>query len=111
MYAVIRTGNKQYRVEVGQELLVEKLEAEEGKALQMTDVLLYSDGEKVTIGTPLVEVAVMCTNLGEELGEKLRTFKYRRRHNYYKRYGHRQTMTRLRVDSIAGNSTVQEKSN
>lgn len=102
MYAVIRTGSKQYRVEVGQELLVEKLDAEKGKTLTLTDVLMVADGEKISVGTPTLTASVTCTSLGEELGEKLRTFKYRRRHNYYKRYGHRQTLTRLRIDSIEG---------
>ncbi len=100
MYAVIRTGSKQYRVEEGRELLVERLEAEAGKTLEMTDVLFYSDGKEVKVGQPQVPVTVHCLCLGEEKGPKLRTFKYRRRHNYYRRYGHRQTLTRLRVERI-----------
>ena len=98
MYAVIRTGSKQYRVEPGKELLVEKLPLEAGKPVELTDVLLYSDGASVSIGTPVVPVTVHCTCLGHEKGEKLRTIKYRKRHNYKRTYGHRQTYTRLLVD-------------
>ncbi|MFM8269717.1 MAG: 50S ribosomal protein L21 [Pseudomonadota bacterium] len=100
MYAVIRTGNKQYRVEEGKELLVERLHVEAGKPLELTDVLLFSDGKEVKVGQPQLPVSVHCLCLGEEKGDKLRTFKYRRRHNYYRRYGHRQTLTRLRVEKI-----------
>lgn len=100
MYAVIRTGSKQYRVEEGKELLVERLPLEKGKALEIDDVLFFSDGKEIKLGQPKAPVTVHCLCLGEEKGEKLRTFKYRRRHNYYRRYGHRQTLTRLRVERI-----------
>lgn len=100
MYAVIRTGSKQYRVEEGKELLVERLPVETGKSFELTDVLFFSDGKDIKVGQPQVPVAVHCLCLGDEKGEKLRTFKYRRRHNYYRRYGHRQTYTRLRVERI-----------
>lgn len=98
MYAVIRTGSKQYRVEQGKELLVEKLECEPGKAVEMTEVLLYSDGQTVAVGTPVVPVTVHCICVRHELGEKLRTIKYHRRKNYKRTYGHRQTYTRLLID-------------
>lgn len=101
MYAVIRTGSKQYRVEPGQELLVEKLEGVEvGKPHVISDVLLYSDGKDVSIGTPVVPMTVHCTCVGDEKGPKLRTIKYRRRKNYKRAYGHRQTYTRLLVDKF-----------
>lgn len=100
MYAVIRTGGKQYRVEEGKELLVESLAIEKGKPLELTDVLFFSDGKTAEVGQPLVPVSVHCLSLGDEKGEKLRTFKYKRRHNYYRRYGHRQLYTRLRVERI-----------
>lgn len=100
MYAVIRTGSKQYRVEPGQELLVEKLGVEEGQTLTITDVLLYSDGTSLSVGTPVVPVAVHCTVLGDEKGDKLRTIKYRRRHMFKRTYGHRQNYTRLVVDKF-----------
>ncbi len=101
MYAVIRTGGKQYRVEPGFELLVEKLEVEPGAKYSLDDVLMYSDGTKVEVGRPRLPVSVQCTVVAaEEKGEKLRTIKYRRRHNYKRTYGHRQNYTRLMIDSI-----------
>lgn len=103
MYAVIRTGSKQYRVEPGIELLVEKLaDAEVGKPVELTDVLLYSsDGKDLTVGKPSVPVSVHCLCLDPaELGTKLHTIKYKRRHNYKRTMGHRQTYTRLLVERI-----------
>jgi large subunit ribosomal protein L21 len=101
VYAVIRTGGKQYRVEPGSELLVEKLEVEPGGKVSISDVLLYSDGTKLNVGTPVVPITVSCTCLDQEKGPKLHTIKYRRRHNYKRTYGHRQNLTRLVVDAIA----------
>lgn len=102
MYAVIRTGGKQYRVEPGQEVIIEKLaDTESGKEVRLADVLMYSDGSKVSVGQPVLEsVSVLCTCLGDELGPKLRTVKYRRRKNSRRTYGHRQQHTRLRVERI-----------
>ena len=102
MYAVIRSGNKQYRVEPGVELLVELLgeDVQPGAPVELTDVLLYADGDNVSVGTPQVPVVVHCTCLGDEKGEKLRTVKYRRRHNYRRTYGHRQGYTRLKVERM-----------
>lgn len=100
MYAVIRTGNKQYRVEPGVELLVEKLEAEPGKNLELSDVLLYSDGTEVSVGTPQVPVTVHCLCVAHEKGPKLRSVKYRRRKNFRRTYGHRQDYTRLLVQKF-----------
>ena len=103
MYAVIRTGSKQYRVEPGFELLVEKLSGViAGQAVEITDVLLYSPDDKdLSVGTPVVPVTVHCTCVGnEEKGPKLRTVKYRRRKNYRRTYGHRQNYTRLLVDKF-----------
>ena len=101
MYAVIRTGNKQYRVEPGMELLVERLPGVEGgKGVDFDDVLLLGEGANVEVGTPRVVAKVSCLHLGEEKGPKLRTIKYRRRKNFRRSYGHRQTYSRLRVESI-----------
>lgn len=101
MYAVIRTGSKQYRVEPGHELLVEKLSGvEAGQPLQISDVLLYSDGKELSVGKPVVPVVVHCTCVGHELGEKLHTIKYKRRHNYKRTYGHRQEYTRLLIEKF-----------
>jgi large subunit ribosomal protein L21 len=101
MYAVIRTGGKQYRVEPGYELIVEKLEVEAGSNLAITDVLLYSaDGKEVSVGTPVLPVTVHCKVVGQEKGDKLRTIKYKKRHNYKRTYGHRQNYTRLFIEKF-----------
>lgn len=102
MYAVIRTGSKQYRVEPGRELLVEKLDVEPGQPVQLSDVLLIGDEEKLTVGRPIAKASVHCLCLGHEKGPKLRTIKYRRRKNYKRTYGHRQTYTRLSIERIEG---------
>lgn len=100
MYAVIRTGSKQYRVEPGFELLVEKLDVEAGQPVEISDVLLYSDGAELSVGRPKVPVTVHCLCVRHEKGDKLRTVKYRRRHNYRRTYGHRQNYTRLLVEKF-----------
>ncbi len=100
MYAVIRTGNKQYRVEPGVELLVEKLEVEAGHPYEISDVLLYSDGEQLSVGRPQIPVSVHCVCVGHQSGPKLRTVKYRRRKNSRRTYGHRQEYTRLLVKNF-----------
>lgn len=101
MYAVVRTGSKQYKVEAGQEFLVEKLEAyEAGQPVELNDVLLVSDGDKVQVGTPLVPMAVHCTCVGLEKGPKIRSLKYRRRKSSRKTLAHRQVFTRLKVERI-----------
>ena len=101
MYAVIRTGGKQYRVEPGFELLVEKLEVEAGQTISIEDVLLYSSDDKdVTFGTPRVPVTVLAKVLSNEKGPKLHTIKYKRRHNYKRTYGHRQDYTRLLIEKM-----------
>ncbi len=103
MYAVIRTGSKQYRVEPGHELLIEKLNGvEAGQPVAISDVLLYSDGQSLAVGTPVVPVTVHCTCVGHESGPKLRTVKYRRRKNYKRTYGHRQEYTRIVVEKFEG---------
>lgn len=100
MYAVVRTGGKQYRVEPGHELIVEKLPVEEGQAIQLDDVLMYSDGTNVKVGTPKLSVKVHAKVLSQEKGPKLRTIKYKRRHNYKRTYGHRQDYTRLFIEKF-----------
>lgn len=100
MYAVIRTGSKQYKVEPGYELLVEKLEIEPGAPLKLTDVLLYSDGSQLSVGKPILPVVVHAKCVGHEKGPKLRTEKYRRRKNYHRSYGHRQNYTRLLIEKF-----------
>ena len=102
MYAVVRTGGKQYRVEPGFEFIVEKLDVETGSTIELKDVLMYSNDDKVLVGRPTLPVSVHCKVVRQELGPKLRTVKYRRRHNYKKTYGHRQDYTRLLVEKFEG---------
>ncbi len=99
MYAVIRSGSKQYRVEPGQELLVETLSSvKPGETIAISDVLLFADGDKIQIGQPVVPMTVHCQCVAEEKGPKLRTIKYRRRKNSKRTYGHRQQLMRLKVE-------------
>lgn len=101
MYAVVRTGSKQYKVEPGQEFLVELLDkAEPGQKISLEDVLLFSEGDGITVGTPRVPAVVHCVCIRNEKGPKLRTVKYKRRKNYRRTIGHRQNYTRLKVESL-----------
>jgi large subunit ribosomal protein L21 len=101
MYAVIKTGGKQYRVSAGQSLRVEKLDAQAGAEVTLSEVLLVGQGEDVTVGAPLVSgAAVKATVLNQGRGEKIRIFKMRRRKHYRKSQGHRQSYTEIRIDSI-----------
>ena len=101
MYAVIRTGGKQYRVTDGQTIKVESLEGEVGAQLTLDQVLSVSDGTQVRVGTPLVEGAVVrATVVSQGRHPKVRIFKMRRRKHFQRRAGHRQNYTELRIDSI-----------
>ncbi|MCA6299009.1 MAG: 50S ribosomal protein L21 [Phenylobacterium sp.] len=103
MYAVIRTGGKQYRVEPGDVLVVEKLGGEPGADVAFSDVLMLGDGAAVTVGAPTVEgAAVNATLIETRKGEKVRIFKKIRRQGYRRTRGHRQPETVLRVTSITG---------
>jgi len=102
MYAVIRTGGKQYRVAAGDKLKVEKLAAEVGTQLVLADVLLVGNGEQVTVGAPAVNGAsVTATVLAHGKADKVRVFKMRRRKHYRKTQGHRQNYTEVRIDAIS----------
>jgi large subunit ribosomal protein L21 len=101
MYAVVTTGGKQYRVEAGSELVVERLAEEPGASITFDRVLLVGDGEAVTIGTPTVDGAsVSGTVIGEALGPKLIVFKFKQKVKYRRHTGHRQHLTRVRIDEI-----------
>ena len=103
MYAVIKTGGKQYRVSPGDLLVVEKLEGEPGAAVAFGDVLMLGDGEAVTIGAPLVDGASVAATLVEtRKGEKVKIFKKIRRQGYRRTGGHRQIESVVRVTSVAG---------
>ncbi|MES0328429.1 MAG: 50S ribosomal protein L21 [Gammaproteobacteria bacterium] len=103
MYAVVSTGGKQYRLTQGEVLRVEKLDAEEGASVELDKVLMIADGDKVNIGTPLVEggkVTVVVKSHGR--GEKVTIMKFRRRKHHQKCTGHRQSYTEIEVTGIAG---------
>jgi large subunit ribosomal protein L21 len=102
MYAVVTTGGKQYRVEAGSELVIERLAAEAGSSVTFDRVLMVGDGDSVTVGTPTVDGAsVSATVLGEALGPKLVIFKFKQKATYRRKNGHRQHMTRVRIDEIS----------
>ncbi len=102
MYAVIRTGGKQYKVHEEQILKVEKLDGSEGSQIEFSDILMYSDGETVTLGSPNVENAVVKAHIIEQgRGKKTLVFKYKRRKGYRKMRGHRQHYTQIKIDSIS----------
>ena len=104
MYAVIKTGGKQYRVSAGQSLRVEKLPVEAGSEVVISDVLLIGEGDDVKLGAPLISgAAVKATVLRQGKGDKIRIFKMRRRKHYRKSQGHRQSYTEIRIDSIDTN--------
>ncbi len=103
MYAVIKTGGKQYRVQPGDLLVVEKLDGEPGANVAFGDVLMLGDGETVTLGAPIVDGAsVSATLIETRKGEKVKIFKKIRRQGYRRTKGHRQHESVLRVTSIAG---------
>lgn len=101
MYAVIKSGGKQYRVESGAKLRVESLPAEVGAAVSFDEVLLVGAGDAVKVGAPFVSGAkVKATVLAHGRDDKVRIFKLRRRKHYQKSQGHRQAYTEVRVDDI-----------
>jgi large subunit ribosomal protein L21 len=101
MYAVIKSGGKQYRVESGAQLRVESLAADVGAAVSFDEVLLVGTGDAVKVGAPLVSGAkVKATVLAHGRGEKVKIFKMRRRKHYQKTQGHRQNFTEVRIDDI-----------
>jgi large subunit ribosomal protein L21 len=103
MYAVIKTGGKQYRVKAGDVLVVEKLGGEPGSSVAFDEVLMLGDGAAVTVGAPTVAGAVVSATLIEtRKGEKIKVFKKIRRQGYRRTGGHRQQETVLRVTSIVG---------
>jgi large subunit ribosomal protein L21 len=102
MYAVIRTGGKQYKVAAGGKLKVETLTAEVGSEIEINDVLMVADGDNIKIGAPVVAGAsVKATVLSHGRGEKVMIFKMRRRKHYRKTQGHRQNYTEIRIDGIS----------
>ena len=101
MYAVIRTGGKQYSVAPGESVEVEKLPGNVGETIQLTDVLLVSNGDVVRVGTPIVAGATVSAKItGQYKGNKVRILRYRPKKRIRVRMGHRQFITRLQIESI-----------
>ena len=94
MFAIVRTGGKQYRVAAGDKIAVEKLSGEAGDEISLTDILLAGDGDKAE---DVKGLAVSAEIIAQERGEKVIVFKKRRRHNYRRKQGHRQSLTLLRI--------------
>ena len=102
MYAVVKTGGKQYRVQKEDVVLVEKLNANDGDQLVLSDVLMVGDGKKVTLGTPLVnDAAVMAQVIRQTRGPKITMIYKRRRKNSRRKQGHKQDLTLLKIIDIA----------
>jgi large subunit ribosomal protein L21 len=101
MYAVVKTGGKQYRVAKDDVLTIEKLDGEAGAVIELEQVLAINDGKGLTIGTPMVDGArVAATVLEQKKGEKVLIFKKKRRQNYRRTKGHRQQLTVIRISDI-----------
>ncbi|MFH0846983.1 MAG: 50S ribosomal protein L21 [Chloroflexota bacterium] len=101
MYAIVESGGKQYTVEPGKTVDVDQLGLAEGEKIELDRVLLLADGDKVTVGNPLVVGAkVAATVAGERKGQKLIVYRYKAKVRYDKKTGHRQSYTRLAIDSI-----------
>merc|ERR1712023_404448 len=102
MYALVRTGGKQYRVAKDDTILVERIAAEEGAEVILKDIIMLGDGDKVTIGTPKVDgAAVSATVVRQTRGPKIIIFRRKRRKNHRRKQGHRQDLTLLKINDIA----------
>lgn len=111
MYAVVETGGKQYRVAVGDKLMVEKLDVEEGANIELDRVLMVCNEGEVEVGTPVLDgTAVAAKVLKQGRGEKIKVFKFKRRKKYRKTQGHRQAFTQLEILSIGGSVPSAEGS-
>ena len=103
MYAIIRTGGKQYRVSEGDTLRVETLEANAGDSVEFDEVLMVGEGESVKIGTPLVDGGKVTAKVkAHGRGDKVEIIKFRRRKHHMKRMGHRQNYTEVEITGISG---------
>lgn len=102
MYAIVSTGGKQYKVQEGDILRIEKISGDVGDPVTFNQVLLYSDGEKVTVGQPVLEdIAVNAHIIEQGKAKKIIVFKYKRRKRYRRTQGHRQQYTAVKIDKIA----------
>ena len=110
MYAVVKTGGKQYRVSKDDVLTVEKLDGDKGDTLELAEVLAMGDGKSITVGNPLVEGArVAATVLEQKKSDKIVVFKKKRRKNYRRTRGHRQQVTVIRINDILAKGEVSKR--
>lgn len=101
MYAVIKTGGKQYRVKEGDVVKVETLSGDVGSVIDFSDVLMLADGDKVTVGTPFIAKAVVKAEVIEHARhKKVKIIKFRRRKHHMKQMGHRQNYTQVKITAI-----------
>lgn len=102
MYAVIKTGGKQYRVKVGDTLKVEELAIEEGQILDLTEVLMISEDDNITVGTPFITNGLVKAEvLAHGRHKKVKIIKFRRRKHHMKKMGHRQNYTQIKITAIS----------
>ncbi len=106
MFAVVRTGGKQYRVTAGDKIVVEKLSGNAGDKVDITDILLAGEGSDLK---PVAGLTVAAEIIAQAKGEKVTVFKKRRRHNYRRKKGHRQQHTILKIVSIGGKKVAEKK--
>ncbi len=105
MYAIVSSGGKQYKVQKGEILRVEKISGDIGAPVSFDKILMFSDGENVNIGQPVLEnVSVNGHIVEQDKAKKIIVFKYKRRKRYRRKQGHRQQYTAVKIDSIAQNS-------
>ena len=105
MYALVKTGGKQYRVSKDDTILVERVSAEEGEQIILSDIVMLGDGDKIKIGTPRVDGAgVSATVVRQTRGPKIIIFRRKRRKNHRRTQGHRQDLTLLKINEIAENA-------
>ena len=108
MYAVVKTGGKQYRVAKDDKIVVDRLIGEDGDSIVLDQVLMMTDGDKVTVGSPVIEgAAVGATVLRQTRGPKIMVFRRKRRKNFRRIRGHRQDLTLLQINEIAADGKLK----
>ena len=108
MYAIIKSGGKQYKVTVGQRLKLENLDSEEGSNISLDEVLMIADGDKVEVGNPLTGKSVQAEVVAHGRRKKIKILKFRRRQNSRTRMGHRQGYTEIEITSIGGSAVAKK---
>ena len=103
MYAVFKTGGKQYKAEAGDIVRVEKIDAENGSSVELDEVLMVANGDDIRVGTPMLDGGkVKAEVVGHGRGEKVRIIKFKRRKHHMKQMGHRQYYTEIKITGIEG---------